>query len=263
MCDDCGKHTSVAICCCCCCCLGILFCFRLFCCLFRRDRAHRLFGIGHGGINLGFALLEKVFQKGIVQEFGTLCLRKHGPQQKCQFERVVERDPIQKEINEHFDDREKGKDDPVHQPLRVLSLVLRFNGLERFEGGVNETNDAAERASAYTKEDQKDKDNPTPDHEVFLWDFDRFLQGKKRETGRQKHVRFPMGCSDTSCIRATLSTIKIARKTCSSHAVLCPQYDSQTSTILFDVASVRPLRAARNEPSAENPSHSLLKLTSA
>jgi len=63
----------------------------------------------------------------------------HGPQQKCQFECVVEWDPIQHQFHEDLQDTEDGEDHPVDQPLRVVALGLALDGLEGLVRRVDET----------------------------------------------------------------------------------------------------------------------------
>jgi hypothetical protein len=43
----------------------------------------------------------------------------------------VERHPSDEEVREELGDREYGEHDPVHQPLDVVVLVLRLDGLHR------------------------------------------------------------------------------------------------------------------------------------
>lgn len=114
-----------------------------------------LFGFCQRSIDPAFALLEEVLEKAVVKEFCPLRLREHGPQQKGQFEGIIERDPVEKEVPEGFDEREECKQDPVYQPLNVIALCLGFDGLERFECRVNEACDASQDRSAHTKEDDQ------------------------------------------------------------------------------------------------------------
>ena len=43
----------------------------------------------------------------------------------------VEGDPADEEVREEFEAGEEGEDDPVHQPLRVVRLRARLQGLDR------------------------------------------------------------------------------------------------------------------------------------
>lgn len=89
---------------------------------FRGERARVLLCVRQSLVNFGFVLFQKILEETLVQELGTLGLRQHGPKQKGEFKCKVERDPVQKDVHEHFDDTEKSKNDPVHQPLRVVPL---------------------------------------------------------------------------------------------------------------------------------------------
>lgn len=122
-----------------------------------RSNGSRLFlGIGHGGINSGLVLFQEIFQKAIVQELGPPGLWQEGPEEECQLEGVVERDPVEQKVGKDFNDGEESKNDPIDEPLRVVSLDLGFDGLKRLEGGVDESNNAAEGTSADAEEDDND-----------------------------------------------------------------------------------------------------------
>ena len=45
------------------------------------------------------------------------------------LEEEVERHPGEDSVSEELDDAEEGEHDPVREPLRVILLVLRVNGL--------------------------------------------------------------------------------------------------------------------------------------
>ena len=45
------------------------------------------------------------------------------------LEEEVERHPGEDSVGEELDDAEEGEDDPVREPLRVVLLILRVNGL--------------------------------------------------------------------------------------------------------------------------------------
>jgi hypothetical protein len=132
-------------------------------------------GVRQGSINSRLILLEEVFQKGIVQELSALGLRKHCPEQKCQLEGVVEGNPVEKNVDKDFNDGKEGKDNPVNQPLSVVSLALGFDRLERLEGGVEEANNARERGNTHAKSDQDGKQKASAQNEKLLGDMSLFL----------------------------------------------------------------------------------------
>jgi hypothetical protein len=144
-----------------------------------------LFGIRHGGINSGLVLFEKIFQKGIIQELGSLGLRKHGPQEKGEFKGIIKGDPVEEEINKGFNDGEKGKDDPVDEPLNVITLLFGFNGFKGLEGRVEETNNGAKDASADSEKDEDGKDRGSAEDKIFLGGLQGILQCKSTREKRE------------------------------------------------------------------------------
>jgi hypothetical protein len=106
-------------------------------------------------------------------------LRKHGPQEKGEFKGIIKGDPVEEEINKGFNDGEKGKDDPVDEPLNVITLLFGFNGFKGLEGRVEETNDGAKDTSANSEKDEKGKDGASADDEIFLGDLQGILECKE------------------------------------------------------------------------------------
>lgn len=89
-----------------------------------------LFSVRQGSINARLVLFEKVLEHSIVQEGSSLGLWKHQPKKKRQLECIVEWNEINQKVNKDFNNLEERKNDPVHQPLRVVALVLRFQRLK-------------------------------------------------------------------------------------------------------------------------------------
>ena len=74
-----------------------------------------------------------------------------------------------------FDDAEKGKDDPVDEPLGVVALAFGFDRLKRLEGGITKANHGSQAAET-DKENQEDRgDDHAAQHQVFFGDFGCFL----------------------------------------------------------------------------------------
>jgi hypothetical protein len=138
---------------------------------FRGNRSCILLCIRHGGINSGFVLLQKVFQEGVIQELGALGLREHCPEQKGQLEGVVKGDPVEKNVDKDLDNGEKGKNDPVDQPLRIVALVFGFNRLEGLEGGVEKAHKTAERGNAHAKDNKESKQKASAQDDKLLGNF--------------------------------------------------------------------------------------------
>jgi hypothetical protein len=121
-----------------------------------------------------------------MQELGSLGLRKHGPQEESELEGMVKGDPADEEINKGFNDGEKRKDDPVDEPLNVITLLFVFNGFKGLEGRAEETNDGAKNASANSdsKEEEDGEDGASAEEKTFLGDLQGFwsVQHKGDET---------------------------------------------------------------------------------
>ena len=81
----------------------------------RGDLLTCLFGIRNCGFNSAGLFLQKIFKETIIQELGTFCLRKHGPQEKGQLESIVKGDPVKEEISERFNHAVEGENNPVHE----------------------------------------------------------------------------------------------------------------------------------------------------
>ena len=113
-------------------------------------------------------------------------MRKHGPQEKGEFKGIVKGDPVEEEINKGFNDGEKGKDDPVDEPLNVITLLFGFNGFKGLEGRVEETNNGAKDASANSEKDEKGKGGASAEDEIFLGDLQGILDCKEYRGKKEK-----------------------------------------------------------------------------
>jgi hypothetical protein len=134
-----------------------------------------LFGIRHSGINSRLVLFQEIFQKAVIQEFGSLSLWKHGPQQKGQFKCIVERNPVQEKVNKGFNQGKERKNHPVHEPLDVVSLVLALDGLEGFERRIQKADNRTKYTRAHAKEDQNHKDETSAQQKKFLRNLEGIL----------------------------------------------------------------------------------------
>lgn len=69
-------------------------------------------------------------QDSVVDQVGaTVLARDHEPQKDEAFGERVQWDPEEEEIAKELQDAKKGVDAPVHEPLGVIVLDCRFDGL--------------------------------------------------------------------------------------------------------------------------------------
>jgi hypothetical protein len=102
-------------------------------------------------------------------------LWQHGPKQEGELESVVKWNPVDEKVNEDLHDGEKGIDNPVNQPLRVLPSVFRFDCLKRLVRRIHKSNDTAKTTSTDSHENESAKDQYASDHEKLLGNFDDVL----------------------------------------------------------------------------------------
>ena len=143
---------------------------------FGSNGARLFLRIGHGGIDSVFILLQEIFQKRVVQEFGTPGLGQKGPQEKGELEGVVKGNPVQQKVGKDLNDRKEGKNDPIDQPLCVVSLDLCFDGLKGLEGGVDKSNNAAKGTCSDTEKDKDGQQQTAAKDHVLLGHFYGVLQ---------------------------------------------------------------------------------------
>mmetsp|Transcript_3805 Transcript_3805/g.7903 ORF Transcript_3805/g.7903 Transcript_3805/m.7903 type:complete len:236 (-) Transcript_3805:69-776(-) len=141
-------------------------------------RVCRLLCLCHCRIDAGHrvgTLLQKVFQKAVVQEFCAAGLGQHGPKQEGQLEGKIKGNPVQNESLEGFDQGKERKQNPVHGPLNIIPLILVFNSQNRLVRRVNKTNEGAQGIRTNSEKDQDDEKETSGDDQVFLGDLDLFL----------------------------------------------------------------------------------------
>jgi len=143
-----------------------------------------ILGVVHCRVNARFILFQKVFEEGIVQEFGPLGLWKHGPQQKCELECIIEWNPVKKNVNKSLKNTEKGKDNPVNQPLHIISLCFRFDSLERLEGWVQESNQRRQGCDSNTKNHNQGQESTSSANNHFFGNFSLILKDSKSKNVR-------------------------------------------------------------------------------
>ena len=131
----------------------------------------------HGGIDPGFVLLEEVLEERIVQELGAAGLRGHAPDEEGRLEGVVERDPIQEEVDKDLDDGEEGVHHPVDEPLGIVSAGLGLDGLEGLKGRIDEADDIAESSGTDTEEQDEEHKRSSAEGDVLLGDLGHVLFG--------------------------------------------------------------------------------------
>jgi hypothetical protein len=51
-------------------------------------------------------------------------------QEKTNLECIIEWNPVQEEIAKGFNHRKEAKDDPVNEPLLIITLHFGFNGVK-------------------------------------------------------------------------------------------------------------------------------------
>jgi hypothetical protein len=68
--------------------------------------------------------------------------------EECEFEHVVEWNPLKNEAGEMINNVEDSEDNPVSEPLFLLRLIVRIETDEGFECWVGNSNKASNVASA-------------------------------------------------------------------------------------------------------------------
>lgn len=97
-------------------------------------------------------------------DLGTASLGKGHPKDEDKLEGVVEGKPVDSR-NQALDDGEEGKDDPVGQPLGVIGLGSREQGLEGVVGGDDETGSVDKKLASNVEEDEEEvQGTKTEDH---------------------------------------------------------------------------------------------------
>ena len=76
-------------------------------------------------------MLEEVGPDDAVVDDGGALEGGHAPQEEGALHEPVHGDPPDEGVGEELSDGEDGEDDPVHQPLRVVRLGARLQGLDR------------------------------------------------------------------------------------------------------------------------------------
>jgi hypothetical protein len=85
-------------------------------------------------------------------------LWQHGPQKKCELEGIVEWDPVQEEIGKDFNHGEEAVNNPVDEPLGLISAGWLFDGEERFVSGVDKAYNGAKRSNPDSKKDKGEEE---------------------------------------------------------------------------------------------------------
>jgi hypothetical protein len=101
--------------------------------------------------------------------FSLLGLRKSEPEDKCKLEDVVEGEPV-RGTDCALDDSEESVNNPVSQPLSVISLSSREEGVKGVVGGENEASEVDEQLTGNIKEDQEGVDTAQTKDNVDLGD---------------------------------------------------------------------------------------------
>ncbi|ETN01906.1 hypothetical protein PPTG_23982 [Phytophthora nicotianae INRA-310] len=122
----------------------------------------------HGTVNARLLRLEEGRQEVHVEERRTKSGGHEQPQQEAELEGVVEGDPVQQEVGKDLDEVEAGVHDPVREPLHVVLLVVRLDGLERAVGRVHEAHEVADESSAEAHEQQQQNQSRAARHQVQL-----------------------------------------------------------------------------------------------
>lgn len=72
---------------------------------------------------------------------------------------------------ERLDNGEERVENPVDNPLDIVSLVLVFNGQKGLIGRIDESNNGTKGGGPYSKEDQDDEQGGTRKHKVLFGDL--------------------------------------------------------------------------------------------
>jgi hypothetical protein len=100
--------------------------------------------------------------------------------QATYLECVVKGNPIEQEIAKGLNDREECIYNPVNEPLLIIALHFRFNGLEGLVRRINEPCEATERSSSDTEKDDNGQESTQAHHNVFLLDLGHVLKEQKK-----------------------------------------------------------------------------------
>lgn len=125
-------------------------------------------------------------------------------QEKTNLECIIEWNPVQEEIAKGFNHGKEAKDDPVNEPLLIITLHFGFNGVKRLEGRIDKTRNAAETSGTNSEKDNDGQESTDYQDEIFLWNLGCILKWKwimwKRgeiygeEGARQENSRHSFSC---------------------------------------------------------------------
>jgi len=102
----------------------------------------------------------------------------HGqghPQDQDELEDVVEGEPVDG-IDDALKDSEESIDDPVRQPLGIISLVTTEQRLERIVSGYDEAGKVDEELASDVKEDKEEVETDKAEEGIDLWNTGLFLE---------------------------------------------------------------------------------------
>ena len=113
-------------------------------------------------------LLDKGKDDAVVDGEAALGRRVEEPDERGDFEHVVEGDHSEDEAGELVRDGEKSEGDPVGQPHLVVIGSLRLQSHEGHEAGVGNANDIGEERAANTKDDEHNQESHSTLEHGFL-----------------------------------------------------------------------------------------------
>ena len=140
----------------------------------------------HGGIDPRLVLLKEILQEWVIEEWCSLRLRKERPEEERQLERIVKGDPVEEEINTDLNDGKESVDNPIDEPLSIVSAVLALDRLERFEGRVDEADYIAKRAGTDARKNCEEGHEGEANDKELLGDFGDVLLRRGWEGGKKE-----------------------------------------------------------------------------
>jgi len=103
----------------------------------------------------------------VEDDLSAVGLGKRHPQDKDKFEGVVEGEPVDS-VDSRLKDSQEGVDNPVGQPLSVVSLGSGEEGIKRVEGRDDESSNVDKELASNVEEDQGEVEDTETKDDVDL-----------------------------------------------------------------------------------------------
>jgi len=118
---------------------------------------------------------EEWVEEGAEDNLGAVGDGEGHPQDQNELEDVVEGEPIDG-VDEALKDGEESIDNPVCQPLSIISLATAKQCLEGVVSWQDEAGEVDEELAANVEEDEKEVEPDKAEEDVDLWDIGLLLE---------------------------------------------------------------------------------------